>query len=91
MSRPIKIEISDHLFALLERQAAQEGIEPGDLVQRAVEKAYASDTMNSKVDHEAAQARFERHFGTWDCGHPIASDNEQIDADLVTEYGRSNG
>ncbi|MEX2176306.1 MAG: hypothetical protein WD872_18230 [Pirellulaceae bacterium] len=88
MSRPLQIDISDHLFALLARQAADEGTQPEALAQRAVEKEYATRRLPSDAEQQAAGDLFERHIGTWDVGRPIASDNEQIDANLVAEYGR---
>ena len=39
---------------------------------------------------EAAQERFERHFGAVDLGYPTGIDNEQIDADLAREYAATH-
>ena len=44
----------------------------------------------SAEEEEAARKRLERHFGAVNSGNPRSADNEQIDADLASEYGRTH-
>jgi uncharacterized protein YgiM (DUF1202 family) len=49
-----------------------------------------TNTQRTETEKQAARERFERHFGEVDLGYATGVDNEQIDADLATEYAATH-
>jgi hypothetical protein len=91
MSRPLTVELSDLAYARLEENARATAQSPADLAGKVLEQRFAEDkTGTAAPDTQTARARYERHFGAVDLGHPTATDNESIDADLARAYGDSH-
>ncbi len=90
MNRTLTIQLSDKVFAALRRRAQTEGTSPAHWVAEALEEQFgpSADAASSQTDgaKQAAQERFEDHFGAVDLGCPTGVDNEQIDADLARAY-----
>ncbi|RJP18228.1 MAG: hypothetical protein C4527_29435 [Candidatus Omnitrophota bacterium] len=53
------------------------------LSQVIIHKGHIAQFETDKPD---ARERFERHFGAMDIEYAAGADNEQIDAELMTEY-----
>jgi hypothetical protein len=85
MSQVLNVELSEEVFAAIQRQAKSAGISPAHWVADMLENQYR---FSSKVSEERQKARerFESHFGEVDLGHPTGIDNEQIDEDLARAY-----
>lgn len=46
--------------------------------------------FRTDAEKQAAQARFEQHFGSVNMGTPTGTENDAIDADLAREYGENH-
>jgi hypothetical protein len=87
MGRLLSLDLSDELFALLQRNAETAGVSPEQLASDAIERLLATTaTDNQSAGAGAARGRFESHFGEFALDGPSGSDNESIDADLAREY-----
>lgn len=88
MSQTLTLQISEQVFAAIQRQAAALGIAPESLVATLVEQQFIQKSQRSAdaVEKEVARARFERHFGTLELNDDTDVDNTRIDADLAREY-----
>jgi len=87
MGKTLMFELIDEIYGAIQQMAAKSG-EPTEM---AVLKRLIQHTpkMGSQLTHEEAEAarqRFRRHFGVVNSGNPRSADNEQIDADLVTDH-----
>lgn len=93
MSQTLMVELSDDVYAAIERQAVAAQTSPASLIAtslaqqfRSVGNARQRRHERSEAELQAARERFERHFGAVDLGYATGIDNEDIDADLVREY-----
>lgn len=84
MSQVRHVEVTESLLAGLQLRAAAQGSNPEAIVTRAIEKYLATPEPPGHLQGDP----FRQMFGAADLGRPIGIDNEQIDADLVTEYAR---
>lgn len=97
MSHPLTVELSDLAYAALERHARATGQSPAELAAAALEEHFGtaggkhgSRHPATETEKQTARARFERHFGEVNLGHPTGADNEGIDADLARSYDDSH-
>lgn len=81
----ILIEVSDDIFAAIQKQADAAGTSPARLVSKILEQQYCSKPESEADLHDARQ-RFENHFGKVNLGYPTGIDNEKIDEDLASAY-----
>ncbi len=79
VSRNVAVEVPDDLFEYLTEQANAAGTTPGEWISKNLSQ------IVRKPDE-----RLRRHFGSVDLGRPIGISNEQIDADLAREYGKTH-
>jgi hypothetical protein len=87
MSQILTLEISEQVFAAIQRQAAATGVAPEWLVTLWIEQRFTQvpELPVDEAEKEIARARFERHFGTLSPDNETSLDNESVDADLVRE------
>jgi hypothetical protein len=85
MSQVLNVELSEEVFAAIQRQAKSAGISPALWVADMLENQYRFSSEVSE-ERQKARERFEAHFGEVDLGHPTGIDNEQIDEDLARAY-----
>lgn len=90
MQDNLTIQLNEHTFAILSREALAAGKTPAELAASVVESVYASNPIGLP-DPNAARQRFEQSFGSVDLGQPIGIDNQAIDADLARSYSNSDG
>ena len=88
MNQILTLELSEQVFAAIQRQAETIGISPERLAATFLERQFtqAFRLLLSEAEKDAARARFERHFGALKLDNSMSLDNESIDADLVREY-----
>jgi hypothetical protein len=93
MSHSLTIELSEAIYAALQRRARSADQSPAEAAAAALEQCFgATDStpthghVMSEADKQAARQRFERHFGAVNLGHATGIDNEGIDADLARSY-----
>ena len=93
MSQTLILELSEKVYAIIQRQAAVAGTSPAHWLAMTLEQQYShvhvgqsALTHHTAAEQQAARARFERHFGAVDLADATGADNEQIDADLAREY-----
>lgn len=93
MSHSLTIELSDAVYAALQRQAQSSAQSPAEAAATTLEQHFGTleDAPTavhrmSEADKQAARQRFERHFGAVNLGHATGADNESIDADLARAY-----
>jgi len=93
MSQKLVLELSDDIFALLQRRAAALGETLPEYVLTALKRFLSQSSSwqernQARTEEEKAAARrkFERHIGEVALGVPDSSDNTSIDADLAREY-----
>lgn len=89
MSQVLTVQLSDRAFAAIQQRAQVAGCSPTEVAATSLEQQFAG-VERTDLQKEEARERFRRHFGSVNLGHPIGSDNEQIDADLAAEYGSSH-
>jgi hypothetical protein len=94
MSQTLILELSDEVYTTIQRQAESAGTSPAHWLATTLEQQYGSRQArqsarrpHTAAEQQAAQVRFEQHFGEVDLPDAIGADNEQIDADLAREYG----
>ena len=97
MSQILTVELSDEVYAAIQRQAEASGTSPAHWIAKMLEQQYSSfrdwqsiRARRTEAEKQAARERFERHFGEVDLGYATGVDNEQIDADLAREYADSH-
>ncbi len=90
MSQRLNVELSDAVYDLIQRQAAESSMSPAQVVSASLEhyfqEQYGRRGTASKAQLRAASERFEQHFGAVDLGYATGADNEEIDADLERDY-----
>ena len=88
MSQVLTLELSDDVYAALQRQAELIGIDLSELAIISLEQQYRltkAKDQRTEAEKEAARQRFRAHAGSIS-GYPTGADNESIDADLGREY-----
>ncbi len=97
MSESLHVDLSDHTFDAIRRQATADGTTPSRLAADALEATFSKGDVprtadDSQVTAITARERFERHFGAVDLGHATGANNASIDEDLAREYaGKPEG
>ncbi len=93
MSQTLIIELSDEVYAAIQRQAMKANTSPAQLVATSLEEHFGqghrvrrATPSRSDAELQAARERFERHFGAVSLGYATGADNESIEADLAREY-----
>jgi predicted transcriptional regulator len=92
MSRILNLELSDEVYAALQRLAEGAGTSPAQLAARSLERQFGRANgqlprqPRTAAEQEAARRRFEGHFGEIALGYPTGADNDSIDTDLAHEY-----
>jgi hypothetical protein len=93
MGQTLILELSDEVYAIIQRQAEVAGTSPAHWLAITLEYQYgglhtwqSALTQRTTAEQQAARERFERHFGEVDLAGVTGADNEQIDADLAQEY-----
>jgi len=85
MSQTLVIELSDDVYAAIERQAAEAHTSPAQIIATSLEQHFRhghnEQHGRSETELQAARTRFERHFGAVDLGYATGVENERIDAD----------
>jgi hypothetical protein len=87
------LELSDAVYAIIQRQAEAAGTSPAHWLAKTLERQYKPPHTRQSVgarrtaaEQQAARERFERHLGAVDRADAIGADNERIDADVAREY-----
>lgn len=88
MSKTLTLEIPDEAFSNFQKQAESKGETAEKFVLEIVLKNVPRSKDNNSENAESAEERFSRWIGAVNSGNPRSADNEQIDADLVNEYGK---
>lgn len=97
MSQTLVVELSDDVYASIQRQAMEAHTSPAQVVVASLEQHFSPGQRMQRESHrqneaelQAARERFERHIGAVDLGYETGADNESIDADLAREYAHSS-
>jgi len=92
MNQNLTLELSEQVFAAIQRQARAIGISPAQLAATLIERQFpqAFKLLLDEAEKNAARERFEHHFGTLEPGSFTDLNNESIDADLVKEYASTH-
>ena len=90
MSQVLMVELSDDVYAAIQRHAEEAHTSPAQVVATSLEqylgRLHTNRRARSDAELQVARERFERHFGILDLGFATGIDNEGIDSDLVREY-----
>jgi predicted transcriptional regulator len=89
MSQKLTVELSDDVYAAIERQAVAAQTSPAHIIATSLElyfRVVPRGQQRSEAELQAARERFEHHFGAVDLGYATGIDTESIDADLAREY-----
>ncbi|MDB9525076.1 hypothetical protein PN498_03685 [Oscillatoria sp. CS-180] len=88
MSQQLTLEISDEVYADLQRQANAVGISIAEWIVTVLsgkDVILESTTLSSGQQEEARQ-KFKSYAGAISLGQATGSDNQKIDADLAKAY-----
>ncbi|XGB42369.1 MAG: hypothetical protein LVS60_00220 [Nodosilinea sp. LVE1205-7] len=88
MSQQLTLEISDEVYADLQRKASAVGISITEWIVTVLSRqgGVASRVMLSVEQQEQARQKFKSHAGAISLGYATGIDNEAIDADLAKAY-----
>lgn len=88
MSQQLTLEISDEVYADLQRKANAVGISITELIVTVLSRqgAATNRVMLSLEQQEHARQKFKSHAGAISLGYATGTDNEAIDADLAKAY-----
>jgi hypothetical protein len=88
MSQQLTLEISDEVYADLQRKASAVGISITEWIVTVLSRqgAAANRVMLSLEQQEQARQKFKSHAGAISLGYATGTDNEAIDADLAKAY-----
>lgn len=88
MSQQLTLEISDEVYADLQRKASAVGISITEWIVTVLSRqgAVASRAVLSLEQQEQARQKFKSHAGAIGLGYATGTDNEEIDADLAKAY-----
>jgi hypothetical protein len=81
------LELPEKVYAELVRAAEASGTTPVGWIQEHLPKSAATPNGFEASDQEFVAADSALDECLVSLGHPIGTDNEQIDADLAREYG----
>jgi hypothetical protein len=89
MSKTLVLEISDEVYSSVERRVQQKGSTPEIFVIESIVKNLSNteENMNKRSETEARNDLL-RFAGAANSGNSRSADNEQIDSDLATEFGK---
>lgn len=92
MSQSLTLQLSEQVFAAIQRHAQAIGISPAQLAATLLERQFpqAFKLLLDEAEKNAARARFEHHFGTLELDDSTDLGNESIDADLAIEYASTH-
>ena len=89
MSQLLTLELSDEIYAELERQAGAAGLSVAEWVVESLKRQRSSlikPNLQTELQREKARQRLLRYAGSISLGHATGIDNESIDADLAKVY-----
>jgi hypothetical protein len=88
MSQQLILEISDEVYADLQRKASEVGISITEWIVTVLSRqgAVVSKAVPSLEQQEQARRKFKSHAGAISLGYATGIDNEAIDADLAKAY-----
>jgi hypothetical protein len=88
MSQQLTLEISDEVYADLQRKASAVGISITEWIVTVLSRqgAAANRVMLSLEQQEQARQKFKSHAGAISLGYATGIDNEAIDADIAKAY-----
>jgi hypothetical protein len=88
MSQQLTLEISDEVYADLQRKASTVGISITEWIVTVLSRqdAIASRAVLSLEQQNQARQKFKSHAGAISLGYATGIDNEAIDADLAKAY-----
>lgn len=88
MSQQLTLEISDEVYADLQRKASAVGISITEWIVTILSRqsTVASRVALSPEQQEQARQKFKSHAGVISLGYATGIDNEAIDADLAKAY-----
>lgn len=88
MSQQLTLEISDEVYADLQRKASTVGISITEWIVDILSRqgAVTSRVVLSLEQQEQARQKFKSHAGAISLGYATGTDNEAIDADLAKAY-----
>ncbi|MBE9108081.1 hypothetical protein IQ273_01400 [Nodosilinea sp. LEGE 07298] len=88
MSQQLTLEISDEIYADLQRKANAVGISITEWIVTVLSRqgAAANRVMLTLEQQEQARQKFKSHAGAISLGYATGTDNEAIDADLAKAY-----
>ncbi len=93
MSHTLTVELSDEVYAAIQRQVEEANTSPAQLATLSLAQHFGrghharqTTSLRTEAELQAARERFERHFGAVNLGYATGADNESIDADLAREY-----
>lgn len=88
MSQQLTLEISDEVYADLQRKANAVGISITEWIVTVLSRQGGtfSSTMLSPERQEEARQKFKSHAGAISLGHATGVDNQEIDTDLARAY-----
>jgi hypothetical protein len=88
MSQQLTLEISDEVYADLQRKANAVGVSMTEWIVTVLSRQGETVTrvMLSPERQEQARQKFKSHAGAISLGHATGADNQAIDADLARAY-----
>jgi hypothetical protein len=88
MSHDITVPLSDQLYTAIKHEANSLGTTPAQVVVNSLNRQFGRKVdLRTEEEKQAAIERFNRNIGSVNLGYATGVDNEQIDADLASEYG----
>lgn len=91
MEHKLTVTLPDEIYQPLVEAAAQQGRTPEEFAAERLARAVPPRRRAlSDEEAQAAQARFESHFGAFNSGDSDFANNERIDADLAREYAATH-
>ena len=89
MSKTLVLEISDEVYSSVERRVKQKGSTPEIFVIESIVKNLLNTDENvDKRSETEARNDLLRFAGAAKSSNSRSADNEQIDSDLVAEFGK---
>jgi len=88
MSQQLTLEISDEVYADLQRKASAVGISITEWIVTVLSRQgeVSSRVVVSLEQQNQARQKFKSHAGAISLGYATGTDNEAIDADLAKAY-----
>ena len=88
----ITIDLNSETARQIKHLADSHGVPIDEEVRNILLQAVnqKGNAVQPETDKQEARKRFERRFGEIDIQDAIGADNEQIDADLATQYSASH-